>query len=218
MSDDSLFREVDEEVRQEQYKKLWERYGNVLIALAALVVIGVAGFKGWQFWQLKQSQAAGQAYFDALKTVNGDKPLEGVSQLQHIDHAGYRPLAAIRAAAALAANDQPDQAVKAFEAVAADASVDPTLRDLAEIRAGYVLANSLTADELKTRLAKFDVDGNPWRNEMREIVGLAAWHNQNFALADQMMNAIVADPAAGPGLRQRAAMLLELVAPLLPKS
>ena len=32
LSDESLFREVDEEVRQEQFKKLWARYGNAIIA------------------------------------------------------------------------------------------------------------------------------------------------------------------------------------------
>ena len=37
MSDESLFREVDEEVRQERFKKLWERFGNYIIALAFLV-------------------------------------------------------------------------------------------------------------------------------------------------------------------------------------
>ena len=45
MSDESLFREVDEEVRQEQYKKLWERYGNHIIALCLIVVAGVADRK-----------------------------------------------------------------------------------------------------------------------------------------------------------------------------
>ena len=33
MSDESLFREVDEEVRREQAKKLWDRYGTYLVAV-----------------------------------------------------------------------------------------------------------------------------------------------------------------------------------------
>ena len=35
-----IFHEVDEEVRREQLKKLWDRYGIYLIALAVLVVVG----------------------------------------------------------------------------------------------------------------------------------------------------------------------------------
>jgi len=33
-----IFNEVDEEVRREQLKKLWERHSNLIIGLAILVV------------------------------------------------------------------------------------------------------------------------------------------------------------------------------------
>ena len=69
MSDESLFREVDEEVRQEQLKKLWDRYGNYVIALCLGIVIAVAALKGWQYWQLKQSQTGAAAYANALKLI-----------------------------------------------------------------------------------------------------------------------------------------------------
>jgi hypothetical protein len=36
LSDESLFREVDEEVRQEQFKKLWARYGKFVIGLVRI--------------------------------------------------------------------------------------------------------------------------------------------------------------------------------------
>jgi len=34
-----IFHEVDEEVRREQLKKLWERFGGYIIAACVLVVI-----------------------------------------------------------------------------------------------------------------------------------------------------------------------------------
>ena len=67
MSDESLFREVDEEVRQEQFKKLWARFGNLVIGVCLLVILGVGGYQGWHYWQKKQSQAAGDAYFSAAE-------------------------------------------------------------------------------------------------------------------------------------------------------
>jgi hypothetical protein len=48
VSDESLFREVDEEVRQEQYKKLWDKFGNYFVALCFVIVASVAGVKGYQ--------------------------------------------------------------------------------------------------------------------------------------------------------------------------
>lgn len=76
MSDDSLFREVDEEVRQERFKKLWAQYGNLIVAVCLIVVVGVAGFKGWQYWQVKQAEEAGDAFFDAAKLPARTSPMK----------------------------------------------------------------------------------------------------------------------------------------------
>ena len=38
-----IFHEVDEEVRRDQLRKLWDRYSIYLIALAVLIVAGMAG-------------------------------------------------------------------------------------------------------------------------------------------------------------------------------
>ena len=44
MSDrgDSFLREVDEAVRQEHYKKLWDQYGIYALGLAVLVALNIA--------------------------------------------------------------------------------------------------------------------------------------------------------------------------------
>ncbi len=44
-----IFNEVDEELRREQLKKLWERYGILIIALAVLFVAAVGGWRGYQW-------------------------------------------------------------------------------------------------------------------------------------------------------------------------
>ena len=89
MSDDSLFREVDEEVRQEQFKKLWDRFGNLVIALGVLVILGVAGVQGWRYWQLKQSEAAGDSFFAAVQLASGGKAADAVKQFETIDKTGF---------------------------------------------------------------------------------------------------------------------------------
>ena len=43
MSD--IFREIEEDLQRDRYKKLWEKYGNLVIAAAVVLVLGTAG---WQ--------------------------------------------------------------------------------------------------------------------------------------------------------------------------
>jgi len=59
MSDDSFFREVNEELRQDQAKALWDRYGPAFIGLAVLVVLGTAAFVGWQYWTESKANKSG---------------------------------------------------------------------------------------------------------------------------------------------------------------
>ena len=40
---DPIFAEVDEEVRREQLKQLWAKYGTLFIAAACIIVLAVAG-------------------------------------------------------------------------------------------------------------------------------------------------------------------------------
>src|SRR5690606_7986065 len=55
MSDDSFFREVDQELRQDRAKALWDRYGTAIIAAAIAVVVATSAVVGWDYWS--QSRA-----------------------------------------------------------------------------------------------------------------------------------------------------------------
>mgnify|MGYP002624477123 CR=1 FL=1 len=70
MSDDSIFREVDEAIRQEQLKKLWDRYGLIVVAGAFAIVAGVGGYKGWNWWQAEQAKEAVQSHAMKLQELS----------------------------------------------------------------------------------------------------------------------------------------------------
>ena len=215
MTDESLFREVDEEVRQEEYKKIWDRFGNVFVGIAVASVVLVAAWKGYEYYQRTQSEAAAIIYQEAVKKAAEGKHEDALSALRAVRHAGYGQLARVREAAVLADKGDVEPAVAAYDAIAADTSADPQLRDLASIRAGYLLVDTATPDQLLARLGKFDKDGEVWRHQAREIFGLAAWRIQDYAMADRYMNAIFADPETPQAMRQRAQVMVQLIAPHL---
>lgn len=217
MSDESLFREVDEEVRQEQYQKLWDKYGNYFIGLCFLVVASVAGFKGYQYLQKSKSEAAAIVYFDGVKKAGSGKADDALSALAAVDHPGFKQLARLQTAITLAGQSKTKEAVAAFDAFAADPTVDPSLRDVAKIRAGYLLADTLKPDELLTRLGGFDKEGQVWRHAAREIFGIAAYRVGDYSMADRYMNANFADADTPADMRDRAQVMIQLITPLLQK-
>jgi len=220
LSDESLFREVDEDVRREQLAKLWERFGNLVIAVSLMVIVGVAGFKGWQYWQRVQNEAAATRYFEALSLRGQGKAADAEAILKEVGagrHGGFAGLARLQEAANLAEQGKAEDAVKAYDAIAADASVAAEFRDLARVRAGYLVAGTATPEELKARLQPLDRPDGPWINAVREIEGMAAYRAGDYMLADRLMNEIIADPGAPQAARQRAQIMVQLMAPLLAK-
>jgi hypothetical protein len=208
---------VDEEVRQEQYKKLWDKFGNYFVALCFIIVASVAGFKGYQYFQVKQSEAAAVVYFDGVKRASEGKFDDALKALAVVNHPGFKQLGLLQQASILAEQGKTKEAVAAFDAIAVDPSVDANLRDLARIRAGYLLVDSLKPDELISRLGSFDKDGQVWRHAAREIFGMAAYRTGDYSMADRYMNAIFADPDAPQDMRQRAQVMIQLLTPLLKK-
>jgi hypothetical protein len=214
VSDESLFREVDEEVRREQAKKLWDRYGTYLVAVSLAVIVGVAGWKGWQYWQLSRSQAAAKVYFNQDADAAGPRDSD-LQELARSGPAGYALLARFSLAGELAKTGKRDEAVKAYEAIAADRSVPQAFREAATIRAAYLLADTASSADLKARLADLDKPESVWRLPIKEIYALAAWREGRYQDAYRLVGEIAADPAAPQGMRQRAQIMAAVLQPLL---
>jgi len=214
VSDESLFREVDEEVRREQAKKLWDRYGTYLVAVSLAVIVGVAGWKGWQYWQLSRSQAAAKVYFNQGADAAGPRDSD-LQELARSGPAGYALLARFSLAGELAKTSKRDEAVKAYEAIAADRSVPQAFREAATIRAAYLLADTASSADLSARLADLDKPESVWRLPIKEIYALAAWREGRYQDAYRLVGEISADPAAPQGMRQRAQIMAAVLQPLL---
>ena len=132
MSDDSFFREVNEEMRQDQARALWDRYGPYALALAVLVVLGTAGFVAYEYWTESRASRSGDAFSQALVLANEGKNDEALGALEQLEAEGYGAyplLARMRAATVLAAKGDFDGAVESFDEVAADSSVSTASLD-----------------------------------------------------------------------------------------
>ncbi len=209
-----IFHEVDEEVRRERLQKLWDRYGIYLIALAVLFVAGVAAWRGYEWWQAKKAATAGAAFESALSLSEEGKHAEAEAVLAKVAAeapAGYRILARLRAAAELA-QVKPADAVKAYDELAVDNSLGPTLRDLAAVRAGMLVVDSASLADMQRRLDPLSQPGRTFRHIARELLALSAWRNHDFTAARRYVDMIATDAESPPGSRARAEVLSALIA------
>jgi hypothetical protein len=209
-----IFNEVDEEVRREQLKKLWERYGNYLIGFCVLVVVAVGAWRGYQWWEAKQATQSGAAFEQAVALAEVGKHQEAeaaFAKLAGDGTAGYRVLARLRQAAELALTDH-QAAVGAYDAIAADNSAGQVIEDLAAVRAGILLVDTAPYSDMRTRLEPLTAADRTFRHTAREILALSAWKAADIAAARQWTDMIMSDPQTPAGTRSRAEVLGDLIA------
>lgn len=214
MSDDSFFREVNEEIRQEQARALWDRFGPIILVLAALVVLATAGYVGWQYWRETRAGSAGDAFQQALQLAKDGKNDEALAALKAIEddgHGAYPVLARMRAAGVMAETGDAAGALAAFDAIAADSRADISLRDISKLRAALLLVDTGSYGDVAQRAEALAQQTNPLRNSAREALGLAAWKEGNAADANKFFEDIAADIAASDSQKQRANLMLELM-------
>jgi len=209
-----IFHEVDEEVRREQLKKLWDRYSIYIIAVALLIVGGIAGWRGYEWWIGKQAAAAGAAFEQAVTLSEEGKLAEAQTAFDKLAAeapGGYAVLARLRAAAGLVGS-KPDEAVKAYDALAADPVLGAALQDLAAVRAGMLRVDAAPFDEMQRRLDALATSDRAFRHSARELLALSAWRHQNFAAARKYADMITSDGEAPPAMRNRVQILSALIA------
>jgi hypothetical protein len=209
-----IFQEVDEEVRREQLKKLWERYGTYFIAACIVIVIGVGAWRGYEWWQAKQAAQSGAAFEQAVKLAESGKHQEAAAAFTKLSAdgtPGYRMLARLREAAELATTDR-KTAVAAYDAIAADNRAGQVVRDLAAVRAGFLLVDTAPYSEILQRLEPATAADRAFRHSAREILALSAWKTGDMSAARRWTEMIMGDPQTPPGPRSRAETLSELIA------
>jgi hypothetical protein len=208
-----IFREVDEEVRRDQLKKLWDNYGIFIIALAVLFVASVAGWRGYQWWQAKLAGESGLAYTSAVSLAEQGKHEEAeaaFAKLAKDGTASYRALAGMREAAELALRD-PKAAVAIYDAQAKNPALGPVIQDLAALRAGYVLVDTVPYEEIRRRIEPLTVADRTFRHSARSLLALSAWRANDAANTRRWFELILADGETPPGIRTQAEILMSLL-------
>lgn len=210
-----IFNEVDEELRRDQIKKIWERYSGLILGAALVIVAAVGGWRGYQYLENQRSSKAGTAFEAASTLSDQNKHAEAeaaYAKLAQEAPGGYRTLARLRAAAEAAITD-PQAGIKLYDEIGADSAVGQSEQDLAKTRAAMLMLDTASYDELRQRLEPLTGAGRTFRHTARDLLAFSAWHAKDDNAARQWITLIVNDAETPTSVRNRAETLQSLLPP-----
>jgi hypothetical protein len=212
---DSFIQEVDEGLRQDRLLALAKRYGPWLIGVFAVFIVGIGGWQFWRAQSLNAARAQSDAYMAAQALAREGNFEAAKAEFERLSNEGprsYRVLARMDHAAVLAVEGDLEAALAEFDA-AARAANDPIMRQTAQLRAAYIVAETQDFAALQARLQPL-IDANTRLSYLaRELLAIEAWEAGQADLARDTLENLTLAFDAPEAVRQRAQMALSVIGP-----
>jgi hypothetical protein len=211
-NEDSLIREIDEEVRQDQIKALWRRFGPLAIGLAGTIIIGSGSYTLYRNMDMASRRADTSALLTMVDQLTaGETDLSAAeSALATIGGARADIAGFVAANAAATAGDLAD-AITRYRAIADNGSIAASYRDVARL---YWIGLAIGIEDrsaLESALAPLLAADSPYRASAQELMALIAWDAGDLEAARAALTALADDPDAQASLRGRASQLLRVL-------
>lgn len=209
-SQDVFLREVDEALRKDEMLGVAKRYGRPAGAAVAVVLLGLAAWMGWDWYQTKQAGERAERFTLALDRLGSGQASGAASDLQGLANDGSdasKAAATLTRAAILLGTGKQAEAVKGFDAVAADTSAPQPYRDLATLRSVATQFETMAPQQAIARLKPLAVPGKPFAGSAGELVGIAYLKAGQPQLAAATFAAVARDKTVPESLRGRSGQL-----------
>lgn len=210
VDNESFYREVDEELRREQMRSWWDRYGKLAILGVVLLLAAIGGYI---WWQNQQEQKAGEqgemliSAFEAVSSGNKAAAQEKLDQLVESDLEGYRAAAIItKADLAIEANDL-DGAAKLFDQIAGNEDFAEPYRELATVRMTALQFDKLPPQAVIDRLKGLAVPESAWFGSAGEMAAISYLKLNKPQEAARIFALLAKDRKVPESIRARAVQM-----------
>lgn len=215
---DEFLEEVEKDIRQERFEKLWHQYGQKIMIAFGAILLCACIYTFWKNHQAKQQQQYSEMFITAQSLVSQGKTTEALGMLEELastSHKNYQALADFTRASVYArldtAEDQ-EKAKKLYADLAQNNAIERYMRDFAQIQHIGMEMNNASADQLKhivEQLEKLSTEDAPWRLMALEFKGIALKEQGETSKASDVFVSIAQDKNAPQGMRARAQMMLQ---------
>lgn len=190
----AFFEEVDEEVRNEKFKELINKYGGYILTFVILVLAFAVGYEKIGEWRINKAEQTNARYVQAVSASsdyeNNIAELEGIVQTET---GLYKDIARLQIANILLDNNQTDKALTVLAQINDDASASEKIREIAAVKLATYKIDSSSYSEIEKILAPIVQKGGAWAPMAKELLAMSAIQNKDMAKAKTIYEELLAN-------------------------
>lgn len=221
----NLMQEVESDIRQEKFEKLWKEYGKTIIGVFVVIVGLSTAYNIWQHNQAKQTDILSQQFSNAQTLMFGQNYADALPAMENIanaSHKTYSVLAKFNVASILRQNSDLKDLVKAesiYQEIMNNRSVNAAMRDLATVLyVGLKLDNAKNNDDFNqclTILEPIATKESAYKFLALENKGLIQFKLKDYKASSDAFLAILQSDKSSKDVKLRAQMMTQHIASLL---
>ena len=173
---DAFIDEVDEDLKNESFKKMWEKYGTLITICVVLVLTAAVSYESLKAWYIRRAENWAEAYTVALSLQNRgryDESMEALNSIIGNKFGAYADLAKMQQVNVLLDSKKEEEALKMLEEIIADDGFNKQLRDLATVKLASYKQDSASVEDMQTLLQPIlSNTQNAWYAIARDMIAL----------------------------------------------
>ena len=206
-SNDTFLREVDENLRRDQFQDFFKKNGKWIVLAVVLFLAATGGWIYWEQRQKKQSAEQSEQLHSIFNDIAQNRRQTVPERLQKLEQSNgdvVRASAILTdAALALESNDR-TKAIAKYRELVNDKGLPQLYRDVGTIRLTALEFDTLKPEEVVVRLEPLTKAGNPWFGSAGEMTAMALLKQGKKAEAGQLFAKIAADSQVPNSIRTRS--------------
>lgn len=178
----AFFDEVDEEVRNEKFKTLINKYGGIFLTLLVIFLSVAVGYEKIGQWRVEKAQQENIRYVQATAAQKNFE--DNIAELENIvatESGLYKDMARLQIANILLDNNQNERGLKVLSEIWQDNEVSNKVREIAAVKLATYKIDSAPYAEIETLLSPIAGDNNSsWVLMAKELLAMSAIQNKDF--------------------------------------
>lgn len=189
---DAFIQEVDEDVKNDNFKVLWNRYGLFVVAFVVIAVSAAVSFDKIRNWKIEQNQMKTENYMAAAQFQ--ENPDDTIAALQKINQANqgiFSDFARLQIANVLFNQDKTEEALATLQALIDDKQVNAEVKNIALIKLATYKVDEMSKDDFAALLKPIVDADNSWTPLANDLLAMSAIRAGDIQTAKEIYGSIL---------------------------
>jgi hypothetical protein len=208
----AFFEEVDEEVRNEKFKQLLNKYGVYILGVLILALSVAVGYEKIAAWRINKAEQTNARYMQAsTPTKDFEDNLALLEEIVATESGLYKDMAYLKMANILLDNGQNERGIEVLQKIVDDASVSSKIKEITVVKLATYKVDTASFEEMDALLSPVINENGAWAPMAKELLAMSAIQNKDMEKAKAIYQELLLNDAISDDFKARINDVLAVI-------